>query len=76
MRLMPINEPEDKSGDDCPILCPFCSAPWSDSNLRLYDLDAGDHCASGRFSPENCSVLITCHRCDRDMYRKDGVEFA
>jgi hypothetical protein len=57
------------------ILCPFCSAPWNDSNVRLYDLDAGDHCASGRFYAEECSVKIVCHACDRLMYEKSGVQF-
>jgi hypothetical protein len=59
----------------CKIICPFCSAPWSDTNLRLFDLDAGDHCDSGRFYPEQCSVSIRCHACSREMYRKEGAGF-
>lgn len=65
----------DPATDQPKILCPFCSAPWSDSNLKLFDLDAGDHCDSGRFHAECCSVKIVCHACDRLMYQKDGVEF-
>lgn len=57
------------------ILCPFCSAPWNESNIRLYDLDAADQCASGRFEPENCTVSIVCHSCEREMYRKEGRAF-
>lgn len=56
------------------ITCPFCHAPWSDDNLHLYDLDAGDHCDSGRFWAESVSVKIVCHACKRLMYQKDGVE--
>lgn len=56
-------------------LCPFCSAPWSDSAVRAYDLDAGDHCASGRFYPECCTISISCENCGREMYRKEGFEF-
>jgi hypothetical protein len=55
------------------ILCPFCSAPWSDENVCLYDLDAGDHCESGRFYAECCTVSIVCHACEREMYRKEGA---
>jgi hypothetical protein len=56
------------------ILCPWCNAPWSDDNMQLYDLDAGDQCDSGRFGPESVSIKITCHACHRLMYQKDGVE--
>lgn len=56
--------------------CPFCHAPWSDSNVHLYDLDAGDHCNSGRYYAECCTVRIECHACEREMYRKEGVEFS
>ena len=57
------------------ILCPFCGATWSDDNVKLYDLDAGDHCASGRFYNEQCTISISCHSCKREMYRKEGAEF-
>ena len=56
------------------IVCVWCGAEWSDENLKLYNLDAGDHCASGRFYPECCSVEIVCHKCNKLMYQKDGVE--
>lgn len=65
---------DDKSKPDNPILCPFCGAAWSPENLRFYDLDAGDHCASGRFYTECVTVEIVCHACDRLMYRKEGQE--
>lgn len=54
------------------ILCPFCSAPWSATNIQTYDLDAGDHCDSGRFYSEQCTISIVCHECEREMYRKEG----
>jgi hypothetical protein len=56
------------------ILCPFCSAPWSEENIRTYDLDAADQCDSGRFEPENCTIEIACNSCKRVMYRKEGFE--
>ena len=56
------------------ILCVFCNTPWDESNIQLYDLDAADQCASGRFDPENCTVRIVCHSCGREMYRKEGRE--
>ena len=57
------------------ILCPFCGEPWGKDNVRLYELDAGDHCESGRFYPKQCTVSIKCHACDKEMYRKEGAEF-
>lgn len=60
--------------DKCKILCPFCSAPWSDSNIKTYNLDAAEQCESGRFWPETCDIVITCHSCKREMYRKEGFE--
>ncbi len=56
-------------------LCIWCNAEWSDSNIRLHDLDASAHCESGRFYPENCTISIVCHSCGREMYRKEGAEF-
>lgn len=55
------------------LSCPFCHAPWAEGNVRLYNLDAGDHCASGRLYLESCTVSISCHACKREMYRKDGA---
>lgn len=66
-----ILEPEYS---ECKITCPFCHAPWSDENMRAYDLDAGDHCESGRFYAECCTVEIHCAKCKRLMYRKEGFE--
>ncbi len=61
-------------GDISKILCPFCSAPWSEDNIKLFDLDAGDHCTSGRFYAECCTIKITCHKCEKLMYEKEGKE--
>lgn len=57
---------------ECKIVCPFCKAPWSDENMIVYNLDAGDQCDSGRFYPETCTISIKCHSCGREMYRKEG----
>ena len=65
---------EEMSDEIKPILCPYCSAPWSEGNLRAYDLDAGDHCESGRFYAETVTIQIVCHACDRLMYEKEGFE--
>ena len=65
--------PNDEPADVAHIKCVFCSAPWSDENLMVYNIDAGDHCDSGRFYSETVSVQIRCHKCKRVMYQKDGV---
>jgi hypothetical protein len=62
------------AGDITKILCVFCNAPWSEDNIKAYDLDAADECASGRFGPETCTIEIKCHSCGRLMYRKEGFE--
>lgn len=66
--------PDKQESDIAKITCPFCHAPWSAENIRCHDLDAGDHCASGRFYAECCTIEITCHACHRLMYRKEGFE--
>ena len=48
--------------------CIWCSAPWSDENVKVYDFDAADQCESGRFGPEEVTVSIVCHACNRLMY--------
>lgn len=65
---------KDAEGDIARITCPFCHAPWAPENIRTYDLDTGNHCEDGRFSPECCTIEITCHACKRLMYRKEGFE--
>lgn len=68
------SESQTPESEPCRILCPFCGAPWSDTNLRFYDLDCADECSSGRFGPETATVQIVCHACDRLMYEKEGQE--
>ena len=67
-------EMDDKEDFKCEITCPYCHAPWSENNVRLYELDAGDHCQSGRFYKECCTIDITCHSCGKLMYRKEGQD--
>jgi hypothetical protein len=54
--------------------CVWCNAEWSDANIKVYDFDATDECESGRFGPEEVSVAIVCHACNREMYRKEGAK--
>lgn len=55
------------------ILCPFCSTPWSEENIYVWDVDSADQCDSGRFEPPTYSISIKCHSCKREMYRKEGA---
>ena len=54
--------------------CIWCDAPWSDDNVRLSDVDGADQCEDGRFGPETATVIIVCHTCRREMWRKDNIE--
>lgn len=55
------------------ILCPFCSTPWSEENIYVWNVDSADQCDSGRFEPPTYSISISCHSCKREMYRKEGA---
>ena len=53
-------------------LCVFCSAPWSDDMIRVYDIDAQHGEGSYDFGPENAHATaeIVCSSCGRLIYRK------
>ena len=53
-------------------LCVFCSVPWTDDLIRVYDIDASHGEGSYDFGPEGqrASVDITCANCKRLIYRK------
>lgn len=57
-------------------LCPFCSTPWTDDMVRVYDIDAYHGPDSYDFGPENqhATVDITCASCKRLIYRKEHGE--
>ena len=54
-------------------LCPFCSKPWTDDMIRVFDVDASHGPDSYDFGPENerATVDITCSSCERLIYRKE-----
>lgn len=54
-------------------LCVFCSSPWTDDMIRVYDVDAQHGDGSFDFGPENekATVDITCTTCGRLIYRKE-----
>lgn len=64
-----------KSGfaKDARPLCPFCSAPWTDDMIRVFDVDAQHGYGSYDFGPEDerATVDITCTSCKRLIYRKE-----
>lgn len=54
-------------------ICGFCNAPWTDSMIRVFDVDACHGPDSYDFGPENetATVDIVCGSCDRLIYRKE-----
>lgn len=54
--------------------CIWCSAPWSDDNVEIYDdeKDSWGSDSMGSFTDVSLSVSIECHSCKREIYRKDG----
>ena len=54
-------------------LCPFCSAPWTDDMINVFDIDARHGHGSYDFGPEDqrATIDITCTSCERLIYRKE-----
>ena len=54
-------------------ICVFCSAPWSDEMIRVYEVDAQHGDGSYDFGANNCSATIdiSCATCGRLIYRKE-----
>lgn len=54
-------------------LCIWCSAPWSDQNIRFEDAYMSSGCDTcGYGSVGSATLVIICHECGREMYRKEG----
>jgi hypothetical protein len=52
-------------------LCPFCSKPWGDGMMDLFERC---HVATGYYGdPEDieATIDITCDGCNRTIYRKE-----
>jgi hypothetical protein len=57
------------------IKCIWCSAPWSEENLQVYDVRVSEGCDTcGYGAGATISIDIKCHACNRLMYRKEGLE--
>ena len=54
-------------------ICVFCSAPWDDAMIRVYDVDARHGEGSYDFGPEHerATIDISCSSCERLIYRKE-----
>lgn len=54
-------------------LCVFCSTPWTDDMVRVYDVDAEHGEGSYDFGPENmeATLEIVCACCKRLIYKKE-----
>ncbi len=70
---MPRRAKEPKSDFTARPLCPFCSKPWTDDMIRVFDIDAQHGEGSYDFGPEDqrATIDITCTSCERLIYRKE-----
>lgn len=58
----------DVKGDVTKILCPFCSAPWTEDMVELWGWGGScDTCDYG----SGAEVKITCGSCNGLIYRKE-----
>ncbi len=55
------------------ILCPYCNAPWSEENVKLFDISSDYYESCGPFD-YTASIKIKCHACKELLYVKEGVE--
>lgn len=54
-------------------VCIWCSAPWSDKNAAFEDAYMSGGCETCGFGATGrATLVITCHSCSREMYRKEG----
>ena len=53
-------------------LCPFCSEPWTDDMIRVFEIDAMHGEGSYDLGPEDerATAEISCGTCDRLIYRR------
>lgn len=53
-------------------LCIWCREPWSDSNIKAESIYASEGCDTcGYGSKVTGEIVITCHACKKEMYRKE-----
>lgn len=56
------------------ILCPYCSAPWSEENLKFEEISFSEGCDTCGFGAQyEVTLDIICHMCGKLMYRKEGI---
>ena len=54
-------------------LCIWCNAPWSDENISFEDAYMSGGCDTcGHGATGSAALVITCHSCKKEMYRKYG----
>jgi hypothetical protein len=58
---------QKKEGDVSNIICPFCSKPWNEGMVELWE-EASGYCSTC-YSSE-AKVKITCDGCDKLIYEK------
>lgn len=62
-----MTKDKDDDGDVTRILCPFCSAPWTDAMVKIWHETSG--CPSDTYEVD-VYLDITCDTCKRLIYRK------
>ena len=65
---------QDQEKNLSSILCPFCSTPWNDQMLKVYDISSYGGCDTcGYGATKHATLQITCCNpsCSRIIYQKD-----
>lgn len=66
--------PGEESFGESRVLCPFCSTPWTNGMVKLYEQHGSDCYDSGCCTYGTAGVEIVCASCDRIIYKKEGRE--
>jgi hypothetical protein len=62
-----------KTAPEFKPLCIWCSAPWSDKNVKL-EIEGASYCSTCG-SDGYPVVQIVCHECGKLMYEKSGLSY-
>jgi hypothetical protein len=64
---------QDAAGFFARPLCPFCSKPWSDEMIQIFDISHSAGCDTcGHGSKTTVTINITCDGCKRIIYSKEA----
>lgn len=56
-------------------LCPYCNAEWTDEMMKIEAEEGSSGCETCGPGATEIVVDITCHKCGKLIYRKEGYSY-